>query len=84
MSSPFVECNFNIAIENDLLSDEIEKLEDTIALIMECLGLHGEVESSVTGNITTFPNDNLYEDKITLLRLVRNLAWRGEFRHERR
>lgn len=46
---------FVINIPGQMLSETSEKLEDTLAIILECLGFEGLINSNVTGNVTLFP-----------------------------
>lgn len=72
MTYPFVKCTMQVAIEDDMDTYAVERLEDMLAVLLECMGLHGEIESEATGNTTVFPNpDNHGGDEAWLDKMWR-------------
>jgi Zn ribbon nucleic-acid-binding protein len=69
--------DFKITLDETILTEESERLEDVLAILMECLGYQGRVKSNITGNLTVFPCPSIKGDEDWLDLMSRNLRERA-------
>ena len=59
-------------------SELAEELEDSLAVVLECMGFHGHIDDDTTGNTTVFPNEQIRGNLHLLYLLREHLATRPD------